>query len=175
MLSAGYTLEYTKYFTARVSGTKRDPSKPMRQQVLLRALLTLPNFKTIFGSFQSHEVTRPLATPIPGLSNYVVVEDTKEKGSDVNLAAHLVADGYKNLFDVAILVTNDSDLVTPVRMVREDLHKQVWIFNPQKSHSVELKRYSDKCNYIAPAILQASQFPDTLSDAKGVFSKPKSW
>ena len=105
----------------------------------------------------------------------VVVEDTKEKGSDVNLAAHLVADGYRDLYDVAVLVTNDSDLVTPIRMVREDLHKKVGILNPQKKQSVEIKRYADYCLPVTPIALQASQFPDKMTDRSGKFHKPTSW
>ena len=34
---------------------------------------------------------------------------TEEKGSDVNIAAHMVNDGHKGLYEVAILVSNDSD------------------------------------------------------------------
>ncbi len=175
LLPPSYDIQYVKYFTAKVSGTPRDPTKPTRQQMLFRALATLPRFKIILGSFQSHKVLRPLAVPVPGLPAMVVVEDTKEKGSDVNLAAHLIADGYRNLYDVAVLVTNDSDLITPIRMVREDLHKMVGVLNPQKKQSVEIQRYADYCLPITPASLQSSQFPNNMTDKTGDFHKPISW
>ena len=66
-------------------------------------------------------------------------------------------------------------MVIPVRMVREELQKQILILNPHKNHSVELKRYSDSCQHITPAVLQASQFPNIMNDANGQFSKPIVW
>ena len=41
----------------------------------------------------------------------------EEKGSDVNLSAHLLNDVWKGLFDAAAVISNDTDLVTPIRMV----------------------------------------------------------
>lgn len=41
----------------------------------------------------------------------------EEKGSDVNLASHLVRDTFRKQFEVAVLITNDSDLAEPVRIV----------------------------------------------------------
>ena len=41
----------------------------------------------------------------------------EEKGSDVNLGAHLLNDAWKGLFDAAVVISNDTDLVTPIRMV----------------------------------------------------------
>ncbi len=41
----------------------------------------------------------------------------EEKESDVNIATCLVSDAYDNKFDQAFLVTNNSDLLGPVRLV----------------------------------------------------------
>ena len=38
------------------------------------------------------------------------VEKTEEKSSDVNITSHLVRDACFKRFDVAVLITNDSDL-----------------------------------------------------------------
>lgn len=59
------------------------------------------------------------------------MDRTDEKGTDVNLAAHLLHDGFKNLFDLAVIVSNDSDLREPVRMVKEVLKRPIGILNPQ--------------------------------------------
>jgi len=48
----------------------------------------------------------------------VWVDKTEEKGSDVNLATHLLHDGFRGMFEAAVLITNDSDLTEPVRVVR---------------------------------------------------------
>ena len=52
-------------------------------------------------------------------SNAVVAEVhvLEEKGSDVNLGTHLLNDAWKGLFDAAVVISNDTDLVTPIRMV----------------------------------------------------------
>ena len=46
---------------------------------------------------------------------------TEEKGSDVNLASHLVYDACQGSFDVAAVLSNDTDLVEPIRIVTQEL------------------------------------------------------
>ncbi len=60
----------------------------------------------------------------------VWVDKTEEKGSDVNLASHLLRDAYTGKFEVAVLITNDSDLAEPVRIVAQELNLPVGILNP---------------------------------------------
>ena len=60
------------------------------------------------------------------------VVKTEEKGSDVNLATHLLYDGFKNDYEVAVVVSNDSDLLEPVRVARS-LGLTVGVLNPQKN------------------------------------------
>jgi len=43
----------------------------------------------------------------------------EEKGSDVNVATHLLTDVLGRKVDAAIVVSNDSDLKLPIRMVRD--------------------------------------------------------
>ncbi len=57
---------------------------------------------------------------------------TEEKGSDVNLGSHLLMDGFLGRYEAAIVITGDSDLVTPFRMVRTQLIKPVGVLNPQR-------------------------------------------
>jgi uncharacterized LabA/DUF88 family protein len=105
----------------------------------------------------------------------VWVEKTEEKGSDVNLASHLVRDAFLKQFEVAVLITNDSDLAEPVRIVAQELHIPVGILNPHQHHSKELQRYATFVKRIRQGHLLASQFPTTVQDAKGAFSKPAGW
>jgi len=81
-----------KYFTAKVSGNRRNPDSPIRQQVYLRALNTLPNVSVIFGHFLTHSVPMTVSNANP--IRWVKVDKTEEKGSDVNLASHLLRDGF---------------------------------------------------------------------------------
>ena len=161
-----------KYFTAKVSARPHDPDQPIRQQTYLRALQTLPNVEIIFGHFLAHEISMPLASN-PAKS--VKVIKTEEKGSDVNIAAHLVNDGHKQRFDVAVLITNDSDLLEPLKIVRYELNLPVGVLNPQKKASRVLAKHASFIKRIRRGVLQASQFAITLRDAKGTFRKPSSW
>jgi uncharacterized LabA/DUF88 family protein len=161
-----------KYFTALVSPRPHDPDQPTRQQTYLRALRTIPNLTIILGSFLTHDVMMPLAPPESG---YVKVTRTEEKGSDVNLATHLLVDGYNDDYEIAIIVSNDSDLLAPIQVVSGQLRKPVGMLNPQKYPSRALLPRVKFLKQIRSGVLAKSQFPVTLMDARGRFSKPASW
>jgi len=164
-----------KYYTAHVGARPNDPDQPTRQQLYLRALGTLPLVEIYLGHYLSHVVPMPVANPAPGGPKYVKVIKTEEKGSDVNLATHLVADAFEDRYDAAILVTNDSDLQEPARLVHERLGKIVGILNPHKHQAAALERVAGFVKRIRKGVLGASQFPPTLVDAVGTFSKPPIW
>ena len=165
-------IQQIKYFTALVNPRPHDPDQRVRQETYLRALATTPNLSTTFGYFLTHEVTMPLAG---GKGGYAKVIKTEEKGSDVNIATHLLVDGFKNAYELAVVVSNDSDLLLPIRFVVEELKKPVGLLNPQKHPSVELTKYATFVRHIRGNVLSKSQFPPTLTDANGSFSKPPTW
>jgi hypothetical protein len=105
----------------------------------------------------------------------VWVDKTEEKGSDVNIATHLLHEAYQKKFEVAVLVTNDSDLVEPVRIVRRALNLQVGILNPHQHHSAVLKAEATFMTRIRHSDVAVCQFPAVMKDAKGQFHKPASW
>jgi uncharacterized LabA/DUF88 family protein len=165
-----------KYYTALVKGTAIDPTKKARQLGYLRALRTIPNLTVVEGHFLSHVVRMPLAMPIPGVPNPITVIKTEEKGSDVNIAAHLLWDAFSGSYDAAVIISNDSDLYEPIRIAKEKLHKRIVIINPHKgSASVQLSRIADDMKIIKAGTLKACQFADSLTDERGTFHKPASW
>ncbi len=103
-----------KYFTALVTPRPNDPNKLLRQQTFLRALRTIQNLKIVLGSFLSNEVTMPLASPNRGSAKVI---KTEEKGSDVNLATHLLVDGFDHDYELAVVVSNDSDLLAQFKLL----------------------------------------------------------
>jgi hypothetical protein len=131
-------IQRIKYFTALVTPRPNDPDKPLRQRVFLRALQTIPNLEIILGSFLSHEVMMP-RSPIG--SGYVKVIKTEEKGSDVNIATHLLLDGFRNEYELVVVVSNDSDLLMPIQVVTEQFGKPVGLPNPQQNPSFALLPY----------------------------------
>ena len=94
----------TKYFTAKVSALASNPDQPIRQAILWRALRTLPNLEIIEGDFRTRKVMAAVVSPPP---NFIEVFKTEEKGSDVNLAAHLLMDGFRDRYECAIVVSGD--------------------------------------------------------------------
>jgi len=161
-----------KYFTALVSARPNDPDQPVRQQLFLRALQTIPNLEIILGTFLSHEVKMPLS---PRGSGYAKVMKTEEKGSDVNIATHLLVDGFRNDYELAVVVSNDSDLLLPIQVVTQQFKKPVGLLNPQKHTSVALLPHVQFVKKIRGTVLKNSLFPDVLSDKDGQFSKPAGW
>jgi hypothetical protein len=180
LLRPGDELRAIKYYTALVKPRPNDPGAPIRQQVYLRALRTLPNLYIYLGHFLSHTVKMPLASSVRSGATvkYVDVLKTEEKGSDVNLATHLLHDAHKGNFALAVVVSNDSDLVEPIRIVRGELGKKVGLFNPQihqKHPSWELSRNVDFVKNIRIGVLKICQFPGVLKDSQGEFHEPSEW
>jgi hypothetical protein len=161
------------YFTALVNPRPHDPDQSVRQHTYFRALKTLPNLSITLGSFLSHAVKMPLADG----SGYAEVIRTQEKGSDVNLAAQMLLDGFKGDFECAVIISNDSDLLRPIQIVIRDLGKKAGVLapTPNKHPSRSLAANATFIKHIRTHALAQSQFPPTLTDRKGTFSKPSTW
>ena len=56
----------------------------------------------------------------------------EEKGSDVNVATHLLVDVMQRAVDAAIVITNDGDLALPLRVARASV--PVGTVNPGRKH-----------------------------------------
>jgi uncharacterized LabA/DUF88 family protein len=146
-----------------------------RQQIYLRALRTIPKLQIVYGHYLSHVVWMPLAAPCPGHKPFVRVVKTEEKGSDVNLASHMLMDAADNAFDCAVIISGDSDLKTPVQMVLSRFDRSVGVLNPQKIKCRALQTTARFYKHIRESALASSQFPPVLTDETGRFHKPASW
>lgn len=116
---------------------------------------------------------RKVAKPPP---NAVVVQVNmkEEKSTDVNLSVHLLNDAWKELFDVAVVITNDTDLVAPIRMVALERNKPVFVVCPSRwKIASQLERVASRVWHIHPAMLKAAQFPNRLPGT--TISKPAGW
>jgi hypothetical protein len=167
------TIQSIQYFTARVSARPANPTAARDQGLYIRALRTIPNLEIKYGQFRTHSVPMCLSNVFP--IQRVWVDKTEEKGSDVNLACALLRDAFLKKFEVAALISNDSDLAEPVRIVSQELTLPVCIINPHQHHSRELQRYAMLVKRVRQGHLFASQFPSIVTDRKGRFSKPPSW
>ncbi|MBI4425861.1 MAG: NYN domain-containing protein [Elusimicrobia bacterium] len=171
-LLPGHQIAAIRYYTAQVSALPGDPDKPTRQQLYLRALRTIPNLTITYGQFRSHATRMPLAADP---TRFAVVMRTDEKGSDVNLATHLVHLAARDQLELAAVISNDSDLAEPVRLVSREIGKPVTVLCPAEHPARELMRVASTFKRIRAGVLRASQFPPSLTDGHGTFHKPASW
>ncbi|HET6534549.1 MAG TPA: NYN domain-containing protein [Sphingomicrobium sp.] len=170
-------IDMVRYFTAKVSARPHDPDQPQRQQTYFRALATIPEVTIHLGHFLTHEVTMPDARAWNG-GRYrpVRVMKTEEKGSDVNLATHLLMDAFDDAFEVAVIVSNDSDLKEPIAQVRRRFGKRIGLLVPRTINvSRALQPLADFVKRFGPTALANAQFANSLSDAVGTFRKPSRW
>lgn len=167
------TINKIKYFSARVSARATDPDQPIRQATYWRALKTIPNLEIIEGTFLTKDIMMPLSNTNP--QKYAKVIKTEEKGSDVNLGTHMLNDGHKKDYELAVMITNDSDLLEPMRIVKQELGLPVGLVNPHKYPSFQLRKHADFIKKIRTGVLQVSQFPPSLTDKNGTFHKPPTW
>lgn len=166
-----------RYFTARVNPTPKDPDKHVRQDTYLRALTKhIPCLQVHEGTFLRSTVIARLTKPIAGLPRMVEVDKTEEKGSDVNLATHLLNDAWLDQFDVALVISNDSDLAEAITLARMR-GKPVGVANPCPDVSVKMnfKLYqaSSFKRRIEEKLLKTSLLPDPIPGTS--ITKPATW
>jgi len=186
ILGSKYNIIQLNYYTARISARAHDPLAPARQANYLKALSTVSGIHIHRGNFMTSEVWMPLATPPDarplGYSwsfptpDVVKVIKSEEKGSDVNLGVHLVRDAFLDKFDVAFVLTNDSDLVEPIRIVVQEVDKRVGLFAPVKFPNASLKAAASFELHVRPHHLAMAQFPVQMQLEDGSFlSRPPEW
>lgn len=157
-------LSKIRYFTARVQATPRDPRVDSRQDAYLRALTAhCPLIELHFGHFLRHRVRMENANPPPAM---VETWKNEEKGSDVNLAIHLLN----------VVVSNDTDLAESMRLVKAQTSKLIGLVTPgapERKTSYQLRKNADFVKPIRRWMLEQSQLPDTIPGT--TIRKPVVW
>jgi uncharacterized LabA/DUF88 family protein len=194
------TVERIVYCTARISGA--DNAVGQREQdVYLRALTRANSIDELsLGQYVTRTTTAPLAVagpknkPILSHPQWpVMVKDDagqnaanatfiasvarrEEKGSDVNVASHLLIDLYEGRIDAAVVISNDSDLAYPVAHARTRI--PVGLVNPSRNYlagklagAVSDGVGSHWWHQLTDAEVRAAQLPPTI----GKLSKPGPW
>ncbi len=163
-----------KYFTAKVQPTGKDPDVNVRQDTYFRALKRhCERVEIHLGHFLRHAVYMEHAEPPP---DTVRVWKNEEKGSDVNLALQLLNDAWLDLFDCAVVVSNDSDLARSLQMVKTQHRKIIGLITPgypKRKTSNQLLKFADFVRPIRKHALEASLLPDPIPGT-GIH-KPARW
>jgi hypothetical protein len=163
-----------RYFTANlVYEWWRDAPTAQRLQAYIRALETLPGLTVHYGSCRADRESLPIAIRHPGEDETVIRR--LEKGSNVQLASLLLMDGFRGDYEVAVVISTDSDLALPMKLVRTRLQLPVGLLKPGKEHANELVRAATFWKPIREGVLAASQLPLELTDAHGTITKPSAW
>lgn len=184
-LLPGKNINKIFYFTAIVKARTHDPNAPVRQGIYLRALRTIPNLKI---HDEGHFVDRKRLLPQYPYAyqqlnptkppQSVQVMKTEEKGSDVNLASRLLVDCFSNAFNDAVVISNDADLTMPIRLVTQQYGKDVMTINPNRRRYLSRQLIGVATSYLPTinmGVYSSCQFPSTLTDSNGQFSKPLAW
>jgi uncharacterized LabA/DUF88 family protein len=168
-----------RYYTARVSARPDNRDAPTRQDFYLKALEAhIPELQITEGHFIQKPVTMRLVKRLGWRrSMYVDVLKSEEKGSDVNLAVHLVNDAWNNCYDCAVVCSNDGDLAEAMRIVRRERRRTIVLVVPGdpavRPPSVELRRWASKTIHIPTSVLAACQLPNPIPGTS--IHKPPSW
>ncbi|MEA3304247.1 MAG: NYN domain-containing protein [Patescibacteria group bacterium] len=172
-------IDVCKYFTAKVFPTDTDQHKAERQNLYWRALEEFhgkEKFQIIKGHFARKSRKGKVEKPEECKDKIVQIKMYEEKKSDVNIASHMLKDVYTTDVEHIVLISNDSDLSEPLRIVHETTNKKVTLICPIHKYSFSgthgcsrvavsknLTRYaSNVIRFILPGIIKKSQLPDTL-------------
>lgn len=165
-----------RYFTALVD-SQPDPGARSRQRTYLTAIKTLQGLTIHHGTMRTDQAS--MSTVVEdGRGPEVAVWHTREKGSDVNLAAYLFYDlaTSSDTFDAIVIVTHDSDQATTIRLAREVTEKPIGVLDPSEVRAKHLYSLSSFYRNIHTRAIRDSQLPDEVPLPRGgVARRPPEW
>jgi hypothetical protein len=198
----GAELERVVYCTAVIDAAT-NASGYHDQDIYLRALRAAKSIDQIeYGTYVARVKQAPLAVRASAQNGRpdlvhpqwpIVVQDAdgkpvndavfmvsyahrEEKGSDVNVASHLLVDVLSGAVDAAIVVSNDSDLKFPIRYARTRV--PVGVINPSDNYTAGALRGKPDdgggghwWRTLTADDFRAAQLPDRVEG----LSKPAGW
>lgn len=174
-----YDVTRIKYFTALVRPSPHDRYCGERQQTYLAALAADPLLEVHFGYFRKDVLPMPVhpwRVDAQGNPETVLVKRTLEKGSDVNLATHLVWDALHGAADAYAVLSNDSDLVTPIRMLRDLKVIDVGVLLPAQPHAQALIQAASWVRSLRDGNYAHAQFRGSIELPDGTsVQRPREW
>jgi uncharacterized LabA/DUF88 family protein len=154
-----------KYFTSRVSN---NPDKQKRQSTYIEALES-NGILIYYGKYQD------FAIECKRCSNKW--SNPKEKMTDVNIATEIIVDAYQDNYDMAMLISGDSDLTPPIKAVHKLFkNKRIFIAFPPKRHNRSMEIEAKGSVIIGRKKLVDSQFEESIISKFGYELKiPTKW
>jgi uncharacterized LabA/DUF88 family protein len=165
LLKTNQELHEVKYFTSRVSN---DPFKQKRQNTYLEAL-EATGVKIYYGNYQPNKIECKRCGNIWISYN--------EKMTDVNISTNMIVDAYNNSYDMAMLISGDSDLVPPIKEIHQNFPgKRVFVAFPPKRHNNTVAAVARGYFTIGRKKIADCQFPLEVVKKDGyILTKPDEW
>lgn len=101
-------------------------------------------------------------------------EKWNEKQSDINVALHLMLDGVDNLYDMAILLSADSDQAATAKLFRERFpdKKLLGVAPPNKSVPNKVQPYCFAHFALSEATMERCIMSEQVQGRKGLITRP---
>lgn len=168
LLRPGQQLVATHYFTSYIRNNQHNAPDRKRQGTYIEAL-QLCGVHCQFGHYL--EKQRNCLHCHTSWTSY------EEKMTDVNLAIQLLTDAFDDNYDVALVISGDSDLTTPICRVRNRFpSKRLIVAFPPRRQSSDLKRAAHGYVSIGEDKLRSSQLPGQIIKPDGhILQRPATW
>lgn len=161
-----------KYFTGK--------AKSSADQGTYLAALAQTQVQVFLGSFKNRLLTcRVQGCTYRGSRRFSYPE---EKKTDVNIGIHLVNDAHRDRYDLAVMITGDSDIIPALEMVKQEYpSKKLICYVPDyfgyRGIGNDLQAtLSSRCRILPNNLFKHAQFPLEISDNRGGWiRKPVGW
>lgn len=165
ILRAHDHLEKVTYFTAYANWKSPDVVRKHQEYV---KVLRSAGVDTVHGRFMKKKVTCHLC--------HREFLSHEEKRTDVNIALWLVKDAFRDLFDKAVILSADSDLVPAIETVHDIAPgKEIGVMTPIGRESIQLVQVADFHYRMSMKQLAASQFPPEVKVGSEIIKRPPEW
>ena len=165
-LRSGQQLQLVRYFTTRI---RNNPSTTQRQAIFIDALIARGGIEIDYGHFLSKQRKCRNCR-----STWLQHE---EKKTDVNIAVRLLDDAFDDRFDIAVIISGDSDLAPSIKSVRLRYpDKRLLVAFPPRRNSSELRRVANANFTITRRAIRSSHLPDPVVSPSGTeLRAPTGW
>ncbi len=152
------------YFTAYATW---NPGKVEKHKNYVRAL-ELEGVKPVFGQFRQKERKCLKCRRV-----YMTFE---EKETDVNIAIKLFQTAIADLYDTALVISGDSDLIPALEAVKQSFpNKKIVVVIPIGRRAEALKQTAHAYMKLKVKHLESCQFEDEIRKDGLVLVRPASW
>jgi len=152
------------YFTTFVNW---KPDSVIRHKQYIKVLRSA-GVEVVFGRF----LRKKVRCHVCGKYYYT----REEKQTDVNIALRLVSDAVNDLYDCAVIISGDTDLIPVIETVHKlTPEKEVGVLFPLRRYNNSLERATDFAATMREKMLACCQFPQQVKCGNVVITRPDSW